>query len=105
MIGYCLGEVTMHNTTPQLGERISAYVLECLEATLTHFDTVIVIRPLPIYTVDRKSPPLNLAYQNLVQLLIEGAANQVTRPCMSNGSTSRISKNAGSVPRRFWSVE
>jgi hypothetical protein len=76
MIGYCLGEVTMHNT-PELGERIHAYVAGCLNATLVHFDIIIVIRPLPVYTADATKPPPSPAYQNLVQLLIERAANQV----------------------------
>jgi AAA domain len=78
MVGYCLGEVTMHNTTPELGMRIDNYVHTCLCATLEYFDTVIVVGQLPTeYAVDPTKPPPNLGYQTLVQLLIEGAAVQI----------------------------
>lgn len=79
MIGYCLGEVTMHNTTPEQGARINNYVDACINATITHFDTIIIVGPLKgAYTVDPKSPPPNLGYQRLVQMIIEGAAAQVS---------------------------
>ena len=77
MIGYMLGEVTMHNTDIELGKRINAYAIKCLEATVNHFDTVIIVRPLKLYVVDPKSPPPNAAFQALVQFIIEGAARQV----------------------------
>jgi hypothetical protein len=77
MIGYMLGEVTMHNTDRELAERIDAYVVKCLQATLKHFDTIILVRPLTLYTVDPKSPLPNLAFQSLIQFIIEGAARQV----------------------------
>jgi len=77
MIGYCLGEVTMHNTTPELGKRIDAYVKSCLEATKNYFDTIVILGPLPHYDVAPDKPPPNAAYQRLVQFLVEGAACQV----------------------------
>jgi hypothetical protein len=77
MIGYMLGEVTMHNTDPVLAKRIDAYVVKCLEAALTQFDTIVICRPLTKYVVDAKSPPLNPAFQSAIQFLIEGACRQV----------------------------
>jgi hypothetical protein len=74
MVGYMLGEITMHNTDAKLGARIQNYVEECLGATLIHFDTIIVVRPLTTYVEDPDKPPMNRAYQSLVQFIIEGAA-------------------------------
>jgi nicotinamide riboside kinase len=74
MIGYMLGEITMHNTDAKLGARIQNYVEECLGATLVHFDTIIVVRPLTTYVEDPDKPPMNRAYQTLVQFIVEGAA-------------------------------
>ncbi|MCK1543342.1 hypothetical protein IVB12_15610 [Bradyrhizobium sp. 179] len=75
MIGYMLGEITMHNTDAVLGRRIQNYVEECLGATMIHFDTIIVVRPLTTYVEDPDKPPMNRAYQSLVQFIIEGSAN------------------------------
>ncbi len=77
MIGYMLGEITMHNTSPELGQRVHAYVEKCLEETTKHFDSVIILRPLSHYALDPTSPPPNRAYQDAVQYVIEGAARQV----------------------------
>lgn len=78
MIGYMLGEVTMHNTDPVLAARVDAYVVKCLEMSMAHFDTIVVLRPLAFYTIDPTSPPPNPAYQSAIQFLIEGAVCQVT---------------------------
>lgn len=75
MIGYMLGEITMHNTDAAIGARVQSYVEECLGAAITHFDTIIVVRPLLTYVEDPDKPPMNRAYQSLVQFIIEGAAN------------------------------
>jgi predicted ATPase len=77
MIGYMLGEITMHNSSVELGERVNKYVDQCLDEAIRHFDTVIIVGPLASYTADPKSPPPNLGYQRCVQLLIEGAASLV----------------------------
>lgn len=77
MIGYMLGEITMHNCSAEAGKKANAYVENCLDATLRHFDTVIIVGPLAGYTVDPKSPPPNEAYQRAVQFLIEGAACRI----------------------------
>lgn len=78
MIGYMLGDVTMHNTDLALGKRIHAYVQRCLKATQMNFDSVIILRPLPFYQANETRPPMNPAYQYLVQYIIEGAARDTT---------------------------
>ncbi len=70
MIGYMLAEVTMHQKPEPA---IDVYVGQCLMATETFFDTVMVCRPLPFYAVSANRPPPNLAYQACVQYIIEGA--------------------------------
>ncbi len=74
MIGYALGELTMHNTDAALGRRFDDFCDACIGATVQHFDTIVVVRPLTTYTADPSKPPHNLGYQTMVQLLIEGAA-------------------------------
>jgi len=76
MIGYMLGEVTMHNTGPQLAERIQRYVKRCLWVTDNTYAGVIILRPLPVYEVDPTKPPENRAYQSLIQTIVEGSARQ-----------------------------
>jgi AAA domain len=79
-IGYATAEVTMHNTPDlDLADRIADYCSNCLEATARHFDMIILVRPLELYEVDPKRPPLNRAYQWSVQYIIEGAMQQVAR--------------------------
>jgi hypothetical protein len=77
MIAYMLGEVTMHNTTPEDGAQIHEYVQKCLIETGRHFDSVIVVRPLPFYENDPSKPPANVAYQWQTQFIIEGASEKV----------------------------
>lgn len=78
MIGYALGEVTMHNTDEATGLRIHNYVERCLEETRKNFDTIVLVRPLPTYTPDPKSPPPNRGYQTQIQMIIEGALMHVS---------------------------
>lgn len=73
MIGYTLGEVSMHNTSAELGDRIDVYVKACVEATKRNFLGLLVLRPLPHYEVADGKPPLNLAYQTHLQFIVEGA--------------------------------
>lgn len=78
MIGYMLGEVSMHNgLAPELQDRIAVYAEHCIDATERHFDSLIVLRPLPVYTVEEGKPPPDRAYQQAVQMIIEGGAMQV----------------------------
>lgn len=73
MLAYTLGEVTMHNTDPAIGERIHRYAETCLQVTRTYFDSVVIVRPLGHYAPASDKPPANLAYQWQIQFLIEGA--------------------------------
>ena len=77
ILAYMLGEVTMHNTAPEFHERIKKYADQCLLETTRHFDLILALRPLPVYLADPDKPPLNRAYQSMVQMLIEGAAQNV----------------------------
>lgn len=74
MAAYTLAEVSMHNTSPALGERIDAYVRAAIMAAAGMFDTLMVARPLPSYEASPDKPPANLAYQSHVQILVEGMA-------------------------------
>lgn len=76
-IGYTLGEVTMHGVAPEHDALIQDYVDRCLEATRTHFDMIVMLRPLPSYEVDPTKPPPSRAYQTLVQSIIEGSAMMI----------------------------
>jgi hypothetical protein len=110
MIGYMLGEITMHNNTPEVGERVYDYMMECLSATITQFDTIILVRPLATYTVDPKSPPLNRGYQAMVQLLVEGAASMVADHCYIEGLEmdnlqERISVSKGFLFNRMTEIQ
>lgn len=74
MIAYCLGELTMHNSTPEIGMRYASYTARCFAVTAQLFSQIILVRPLPVFEVDATKPPPNLGYQWLIQLLIEGSA-------------------------------
>jgi hypothetical protein len=76
MVGYMLGEVTMHNTPVEFHQRIQDYVDACIALTQRHFDLVLIVRPLPEFKIEEGKPPFNRAYQSEVQFLIEGAAHQ-----------------------------
>lgn len=79
-IGYTLGEVTMHNTDLEMGNAITDYIDACVRVANTHFDSLIVLRPLPFFTVDPTKPPPNLAYQELNQMIVEGATQRFNGP-------------------------
>ena len=74
MAAYTLAEVSMHNTSGELGERIDRYVKGCLMAAAGMFDTLMVARPLPSYDAQPDKPPPNPAFQAHIQILIEGMA-------------------------------
>ena len=73
MIGYMLGEVTMHNTDPQIAHRIDRYVQRCIDVADKTYAGIIILRPLPHYEGLAKRPPENVAYQRLFQMIVEGA--------------------------------
>lgn len=73
MAAYMLGEVTMLNTDHVLGCRIQKYVDKAMKATTDHYDTIFVVRPLPLYVIEDGKPPDNPAYQWAFQMLLEGS--------------------------------
>jgi hypothetical protein len=77
MIGYMFGEITMHNTNKEIGDRAISYMEKCLRAAANNFDTIFFVRPLNVYEVDSSKPPLNNAYQWEIQFIIEGTANLI----------------------------
>ncbi len=107
MASYLLAEVTMHNTPVELGPRIKAYVNSCVMASHSLFDTMIITRPLAEYVAEPDKPPPNLAFQQHIQVLIEGLGYQM----MANGKTvalltsteleSRINASCDLIGTRF----
>ena len=77
MIGYMLGEVTMHSCDLELSQRIERYVERCLWIVQHTYFGVIVCRPLPFYEAAEDKPPESPAYQTMIQLLIEGASDRI----------------------------
>ena len=73
-VGYMLAEVSMHNTSAELGARIDDYVERALRVTSNTYLAVIVLDRLPAYDADPKRPAANLAFQRHHQLLVEAAA-------------------------------
>lgn len=86
MIAYTMAEVSMHGTTLEQGKRIHKYYEDCLKAVNNLFHLIIIVRPLPFYTVDPTKPPENPAYQWHTQLLMEGGARLMRPPFMTLGS-------------------
>jgi len=77
-IGYMLTEVSMHNTSPELGKRIDEFVDRCMRVTELTYSDVFILRRLPAYDADPKRPPANLAYDRHFQLVIEGSAARMS---------------------------
>ena len=73
-IGYMLAEVTMHNTSAELGARVDAFVERAINAAANTLMGIIIVDRLPGYDADLKRPPVNLAYQLEHQLLVRGAS-------------------------------
>ena len=79
MLAYALGEMGGMNSDPQLGERLERYVECAIWVTQNTFLSVLITRPLPYYEVDSHRPPQNVGYQRKFQLLVEGAAFNLSR--------------------------
>lgn len=77
MIAYTLGEVTMHNTDLQTAQRIQRYVERCLWVANHTYSGILVLRPLPFYEKDDTKPPENPGYQTMIQMIVEGALEQL----------------------------
>lgn len=74
MAAYTLAEVSMLNTSLELGQRIDLFVQTAIASAAAMFDTMMVARPLPVYDAQPDKPPPNPAYQAHIQILIEGMA-------------------------------
>lgn len=68
---YMLCEVNMHSD-PELGDIVHDYMVECLNLVCTHYDGLLVARPLPYYQVEEGKPSENKAYQWNLNMTIEG---------------------------------
>jgi len=105
MIGYMLGEVTMHNTPQELHEPIQTYVDNCINAAERYFDMALIVRPLPNYKVQDSRPPLNPAYQTMVQFIIEGAGQNATQLyggiIQTTDFEERCEATCGAIKRRL----
>lgn len=82
MLAYTLGEVTMHNTTEEQGERIAAYCDRCVAAAESRFALVIVTEPLKTYEARPDKPPPSKAYQALIHTIICGSLRNSHVPTM-----------------------
>jgi len=108
MITYTLGEIGMHHdASPELQQRILAYVQRCIDLTKQNYDTLIVCKPLPgNYKVEEGKPPPNIAYQHHLQFILEGALKQVDRTVTVGilnvaDLETRISASAGVICERL----
>lgn len=78
MIGYCLGELTMHDGQAEHGERVDRYVDACASATAECFDSILFCRPLSTpYEASPHRPPASRGYQLATQAIIEGSFHRV----------------------------
>ena len=71
MFAYTIAEVSMHNTDEAFGEEIVRYCNACTQATLNYFGLVFIVQPLELYERQPDKPPLNMAYQSHIQILIQ----------------------------------
>jgi hypothetical protein len=86
---YMLGEVTMHNTSAEVGARVDTYVKDCLTITARLFSCVMAVRPIGIsYEVRSDKPPENLGYQRLIQTLVEGTLSCIEE--VGDGRTNAV---------------
>lgn len=72
--GYMLAECAMHNTSLELGQRVNDYVTRALEIADKSFLGIFVLGALPLYAVDPKRPPPNVAYHRHFESLLIGLA-------------------------------
>jgi len=82
MLAYLMGEVTMHNTSPELWPAIDEYRKKAIRVTDLHYDAIVFLRPLSFFEAAPDKPPPNVAYQWHIQMLIEGAALQLRNVSM-----------------------
>lgn len=78
-MAYALADVPMvSDMSRELSARVHAYAENCLRLTREHYGAIVVLNPLPIYTIEAGKPGPCPAYQMHIQLLIEGAMSRVS---------------------------
>lgn len=101
---YTIAEFAMHSD-PALATEAKNLVDACLDYTARHYDTVIVVPPLPIYEVEDGKPPMNVGFQHHIHLLMEGLTSEVehvaTAWLWTNVLEDRIAAAAGVIGRRL----
>ena len=81
MAAYMMAEVGMHSGEPEFGEAVKSYVERCLAATEEHFDSLVLVNPLPVYAIEDGKPPVNAGYQWHIHFLIEGLSSSLAKGC------------------------
>lgn len=85
---YTLAEFAMHSD-PELATMAAGLVETCIELTGRHYDTVILVPPLPHYLVEDGKPPPNVGFQWHIHHLIAGF-----QTALENTSISRLLTNS-----------
>lgn len=76
MCAYLVAEVGMHAGLEEAASRsVVAYRDRCISLTRELFDAVFLLQPLPVYVVADGKPSGDPAYQQHIQMLIEGAVH------------------------------
>lgn len=77
MAAYMYGEVTMNNTSVELGQRIDNYAYRCLKAVRNTYLGIFVLCALDGYEVNSNKPPPNRGYQSEHHLLVLGLSTLI----------------------------
>ncbi|MDE4914807.1 AAA family ATPase [Methylobacterium sp. 092160098-2] len=104
MCAYLIAEVGMHAGLEEAASRsVVAYRDRCIALTRELFDAVFLLQPLPVYVVADGKPSGDPAYQQHIQMLIEGgihAARGSVRaiPVDAHDHTTRIRMVLDAMP-------
>ena len=75
-LAYLLGEFHMQShlsVDPAVLERVHTYKERALDVVDSYYESLFVVQPLDHYAVEEGKPAFNRAYQDHIQLLIDGA--------------------------------
>jgi nicotinamide riboside kinase len=104
MIAYLMAEVGMHAGLDEAASRaVVAYRDRCIALTRELFDAVFLLQPLPVYVVADGKPSGDPAYQQHIQMLIEGAIHAARGsirviPIDSHDHDTRTGKVLDAIP-------
>ena len=99
MCAYLVAEVGMHAGLEEAASRsVVAYRDRCISLTRELFDAVFLLQPLPVYVVADGKPSGDPAYQQHIQMLIEGAVH------VARGSVRTITIDAHDHATRIGKV-